>query len=434
MISHSHPWIFHRPDGSTLCLGVFLCLSLVVGCGSSATGLTGPKGADRSGVVEDRRPGRVDLPPGWRMIPGAVRVDVPPGTVEFLSPGVFPDVVMALARDPGGGVWVGTSTGRLFRLQRDGSPVLIAHLKHLRINALASARRDRIWAATADGLRCVALRQDGDWAVEEHRYCYIGEPVFVSAAYVPEDYTDRLFGEVADVVAWRDGDSEHVVAISAAHGAFEYLQHHRVWQWFERCYGESCFYTESLFPHGRPLCGFRGEDECLWIGTMWDGIARLPVPRKASAAARAKEPLPVRAFAPDEVGPGVRHIHLIARSEHAQRIWCVAEGEDGPLLARFDAGEWAVQRPVFYRKREIESPAYYMPFFPVFAAAEVATDRVWLATRDGIFEHDWVSGKTHWVEGIEGEFRALLRLPDGTVFVGGSDLLVHEPHARTSSP
>jgi len=386
-----------------------------------------PPGATGLPIFQDEQ---VELPAGWRIIEGVVRVDLPPGASEILSPGVFPDTVMALGLGPDGHVWAGTSTGRLYRLDREGAPSLVARFPHLRINAIAASAEDKVWVATSDGLRCVQRPDRGDWKIERHRYFCEGDPIFVSSVYVPDDHSDRLFGEVEDVVAWRDGDAETVVAVSPAYGVFSYLSHYHVWQHFWRWHGEPRFDTRDLIPHRRPQCGFVDASGCLWLGTQEDGVVRLPPSRKEperTTSTPPKSSLPsVSVYRPHEIGPEVDRVTTVAGSSRPNRIWCVVRGKGGDRVARFDSGRWEVRVPDWVPERAIKSP-HHPHFDRYFSVAEIADDRVWIATSDGIHEYDWTSDKTRWIRGVDGEFRAILRHPDGRVFVGGSDLLVFMP-------
>jgi hypothetical protein len=427
MMGRRRTWAGRRGTRGSGWLALMGVLVFLVGCRTPEPELDDlPPGATGLPIPEDEQAG---LPPGWRIIPGVVRVDLPPGARECLSP-CFPDTVMALGLGPDENVWAGTSSGRLYRLGRDGAPSLVARFPYMRINALSVPARDRVWVATSDGLRSVQRTDRGDWKVERHRYFYEGDPIFVSAVYIPDDHSDRLFGEVEDVVAWRDGDVETVVAVSSAYGVFSYLSCYDVWQHFSRWHGKHSFCTRELIPHRRPQCGFLDASSRLWLGTQEDGVVCLPPSGKEPDRTTTTQPesrFPsVNVYRPHEIGPEVDCVVAVAGSLRPNRIWCVARGQDWDRIARFDSGRWQVRVPDWVSDRAIKAPRH--PHFDrYFSVAEIADDRVLIATSDGIHEYDWTSDKTRCIRGVDGEFRAILRHPDGRVVVGGSDLLVFTP-------
>lgn len=287
---------------------------------------------------------------------------------------------MTLAQGADGRVWVGTSYGRLFRLEHDMTPLLVAELRGVRINGIAPTGDDRVWIATSDGVRCIQLDNHGTCSTVCFRSFYQEDPVFVSSAYVPEDNSDRVFGEVEDIIAWRDEESETVVAISAAYGVLEYLPRFEVWQHCVRRYKEPKFDTRELIPHRRPLCGYLDDEGTLWLGTLEDGIVRLPVSvgEDSEAGGRVLDPSPRRpvVYPFDKIDSGVSRANDIVGSTRPDRIWCLVRGTNGYQIARFDSGRWEVRNLDWQPDPNIATPSL-LRLFTHPTVVEVGANRLY---------------------------------------------------------
>ena len=159
---------------------------------------------------------------GWREWEGMPDRSGMSMNAEFLT---------SLHADDDANVWVGTSRGRLFSMDKNSKWTLQANLKTIQITSIAVDGPDIVWLASNDGIRRLSRNKDA-WRLTEYRQYYEGHPAFVSGGYIPATDGVRLWGYVDRISFPPKKHTYAPLAVSVEHGLFCYGGYHGVWHHF----------------------------------------------------------------------------------------------------------------------------------------------------------------------------------------------------------
>lgn len=260
---------------------------------------------------------------------------------------IYAECLTAIAADNAGNLWVGTSRGRLFSMDKDDRWTLQANLQAVEITGIAVDGANKVWLSTNDGLRRLSREGNAAKLTEYHRY-YQGEPAGVSGGYIPDADGIRFWGYVDRVYIPPKNRVYAPIAVSTEHGLFCFGEFHEVWHHFMPHYwgGNSDWLDLSeLIPHRRPTRVVEDAGGNLWVGTQWDGFVRFNAAgrdyNKRSPPKNAKDGTEFSYFGSADVGVEFdRVVDLTAGRKRG--VWgVVARKNDRPVLVRFDGEKWS---------------------------------------------------------------------------------------------
>jgi hypothetical protein len=260
---------------------------------------------------------------------------------------LYAECLTSISADTAGGLWVGTSRGRLFLLDNSGQWTQQANLRTVQITGIAVEGPEKVWLSTNDGLRRLSREGNAAKLTEYHRY-YQGHPQFVSGAYIPNADGVRLWGYVDRIYVPPKNRTYSPLVVSGEHGLFCFGAFHEVWDHFMAHYwgGNSDWLDiREVIPHRRPTQVVEDAETNLWVGTEWDGLVRFNARGrdyyKRSPPNNTKDGTEFSFFGPKEVGcPFDRVVDLKAGLK--QGVWAViTRKSDRPVLARFDGNGWS---------------------------------------------------------------------------------------------
>ncbi len=333
-----------------------------------------------------------------------------------------------------GGVWVGTSYGRLLRYANQGW-TLEVNLSRLQITGIA-VQHDVLWLSTSDGMirlrRPKEQREQGEgWVLERFREYYAGHPSFVSGAYLPGEDSVRLWGRVDGVFVPDKLATYAPFVISEEHGLFSWGGYNGVWHHFlPHFWGANSEWldTRELIVHRRPTCLAEDKDGNLWIGTDGDGLVRINSHARRfherSPADNGKDGKEFTPFLPDDVGCEFTRVNHVCAGL-VQGVWVALSGNDKRrYIARFRDGSWSLfELPKIERKTHrgttVTKTEWWEPI--PLCIAEVAPDRLLVGVKDavwpaGLFELDWARQTFEKVGEVEHAVHNLQRAADGAVW------------------
>lgn len=315
--------------------------------------------------------------------------------------------------DNAGGIWVGTSWGRLLSWANN-KWILQANFKNVEITGIAVESPEKVWLSTSDGIRRLDRDKDA-WKLTEYRTYYQGHPSFVSGGYIPGEDSVRLWGYIDDIYIPLKNRTYMPFVVSTEHGLFCLAGRFDVWHHFLPHYwgtNSSWLDTRTLLPHRRPTCVVEDAETNLWIGTEWDGIVRLNAPGRDY---HSREPennksdgTEFTSIGPKEVGCEFERVtDLVVGRENG--IWAVLGSKNEQnILARFDGKVWTTMTlPSSSRKATCISE-----IIPDVVLVGVASD----FRGPTVLRVEWKSQKIEPLSGPKGNIFEIVTLPDGRVF------------------
>ncbi len=344
------------------------------------------------------------------------------------------DLTQAVFEDRAGNIWIGTYTGGANLLRTGAKPFHIdyhdpgdAHsLSEDRVTGLAIDQKQRLWAATVNGLN---LREaDGGWTRFFHDPSDPNSPPssdFASIAIAPSG--DIWIGSNYDGVYRYDQHRFQSFPIAPTNVAADGWQsftgtqihaalpddHGGVWLG-ARAYGLD-YYKDGRFLHYAPheatatspaqpttngVFGFIDAEQ-LWYATEADGLVRLDLKTQKFTAYQP----------PIEQPDAARNLHCIARTSDGT-IWLGAA--DG--LLKFDP---RTQR--FVRQFSV---ADGLPHAAVMSMVRDSRDHLWLGTANGLADFDPATEKFRVYEKADGlpsnvfSQRCAILGPDDRIYLG----------------
>jgi hypothetical protein len=258
----------------------------------------------------------------------------------------YAECLTSMSADSAGNLWIGTSRGRLFSLDKKGQATLQVNLKTVELTGIAVDGPDKVWLSTDNGIRRITREKDA-WKLREYLQYYEGHPTGVSGGYIPDPDGVRLWGYVNRIYIPPKNRTYAPLAVSVEHGLFCHGAFHDVWDHFMAHYwGGSSEWLDlrDVIRHRRPTRIVEDADANLWVGTQWDGLVRFNAPgrnyHKRSAENKA-DGTEFSFFDSKDVGYEFDRV-IDLKAGLKQGVWAVlAQKNDPPVLARFDGKAWS---------------------------------------------------------------------------------------------
>lgn len=325
----------------------------------------------------------------------------------------------ALEVSPDGAVWAGNRYGVLLRFG-EGTWTLEVQLEGQPAITGIAFQGDRIWLSTSEGL--VRLLPEGrSWIEKRFRERFVGEPLFVSGAYVPAEDGVQPWGRVDGVFMPSGEDAWGPFAISNDHGLYVFQSYFEIWHHFlPHFWGANSDWldTRDLLPLRRPTC--MAETECgdVWIGSEGDGLVRLRArglrygERDADEA--AVDPSVIERHDAGRVGQSFELVRDLLAARDGGLWALLEERESVSRLAHFDGTEWEAV-PLRWPSSG--------PVSRVNDMVEPMPGRLLLATSTGLMLLDTVTGTVTRDSELDHTLERATLGPDGTPWLSGGIVL-----------